>query len=244
MRGFRLFKGAVCILAAGVSLGAAAPAARAAGAASKPLSQMFPVLDRYLQQPAERRTLFRVRYCAKTLAREPLAVRYAVDGRDVTLATDESGCFAALPELADLRANPAAVANANDGEFKIIVALEPSAPLDRVMAMADLRAAITQADEAARRAAGPLAWAAPHLDSVHFEFGDPDAALGDMGLPGVGGPGEAFAVFGDGRREPLPVRDGRIMVAPGDPAIAQAERIEFQTAPLAARIGFSNPVKR
>lgn len=244
MRRIRLFKGAFCLLAAGVALGAAAPAAFAAGAASKPLAQMFPVLDRYLQQPAERRTLFRVRYCAKTVAKEPLAVRYAIGGRDVTLATDETGCFAALPELADLRANPDAIANAGDGEFKIIVALEPSAPLDRVMAMTDLRAAISQADEAARRAAGPLAWAAPHLDSVHFEFGDPDPALAEMGLPGVGGPGEAYAVFADGRREPLPIRDGRIMVAPDDPAIAQAERIEFQTAPLAARIGFSTPVKR
>lgn len=236
--------GGAVLLAAATGLGALAGPAFAAGIASKPLSQMFPVLDRYLQQPSERRTLFRVRYCAQTLTKEPLAVRYALDGRDVTLATDASGCFAALPELADLRANPAAIANAADGEFKIIVALEPSAPLDRVMSMVSLRAAIEQADTAARRAAGPLAWAAPHLDSVHFEFGEPDQSLAEIGMPGVGGPSEAFAIFADGRREPLPLRDGRIMVAPGDSLIAQAERIEFATPPLAARIGFSNPVKR
>ena len=63
-------------------------------------------------------------------------------------------------------------------------------------------------------------------------------------MPGVGGPGEGFAIFADGRREPLPLRDGRIMVAPDDSRIAEAERIEFSTPPLAARIGFSNPVKR
>lgn len=232
------------ILAATISASALAGPVLAAGAVTKPLSQMFPVLDRYLQQPQERRTLFRVRYCAQKLTREPLAVRYALEGRDVTLATDASGCFAALPDLADLRLNPAASANAAEGEFKIIVALEPSAPLDRVMTMDSLRAAIQQADTAARRAAGPLAWAAPHLDSVHFEFGEPDRSLADIGMPGVGGPGEGFAVFADGRREALPLRDGRIMVAPQDPRIAGAERVEFSTSPLAARIGFSSPVRR
>lgn len=232
------------ILTAAMSVSALTSPALAAGTVTKPLSQMFPVLDRYLQQPQERRTLFRVRYCAQTLTREPLAVRYALDGRDVTLATDASGCFAALPELADLRVNPAASANAAEGEFKIIVALEPSAPLDRVMTMDSLRAAIEQADTAARRAAGPLAWAAPHLDSVHFEFGETDQSLADIGMPGVGGPGEAFAIFADGRRESLPLRDGRIMVAPRDSRIADAERVEFSTPPLAARIGFSSPVRR
>ena len=232
------------LLAASTTLGALSSPTLAAAAAIKPLSQMFPVLDRYLQQPTERRTLFRVRYCAKTANKEPLAVRYALEGRDVTLATDESGCFAALPELADLRANPAAIASAADGEFKIIVALEPTASLERQMSMADLRGAIAQADAAARRAAGPLAWAAPHLDSIHFEFGEPDQSLAEIGMPGVGGPGEGFAIFADGRREPLPLRDGRIMVAPDDSRIAEAERIEFSTPPLAARIGFSNPVKR
>ena len=232
------------ILTAAFTMGALTGPVLAAGTAVKPLSQMFPVLDRYLQQPQERRTLFRVRYCAQTATKEPLAVRYALDGRDVTLATDASGCFAALPELADLRINPTAIANAAEGEFKIIVALEPSAPLDRVMSMASLRDAIEQADTAARRAAGPLAWAAPHLDSVHFEFGETDQSLAEIGMPGVGGPGEAFAVFADGRREPLPLRDGRIMVAPRDSLIAGAERVEFSTPPLAARIGFSAPVKR
>ena len=239
----RRISGAV-VLTAAMSVSALAGPALAAGTVTKPLSQLFPVLDRYLQQPQERRTLFRVRYCAQTLTREPLAVRYALDGRDVTLATDTSGCFAALPELADLRANPAAIASAAEGEFKIIVALEPSAPLDRVMSMDHLRAVIEQADTAARRAAGPLAWAAPHLDSVHFEFGEPDQSLAEIGMPGVGGPGEAFAIFADGRREPLPLRDGRIMVAPRDSRIADADRVEFSTPPLAARIGFSAPVKR
>jgi hypothetical protein len=232
------------ILTAAINVSALTGPALAAGTVTKPLSQMFPVLDRYLQQPQERRTLFRVRYCAQTLTREPLAVRYVLDGRDVTLATDSTGCFANLPELADLRVNPAASANAAEGEFKIIVALEPSAPLDRVMTMESLRAAVEQADTAARRAAGPLAWAVPHLDSVHFEFGEPDQSLADLGMRGVGGPGEAFAIFTDGRRETLPLRDGRIMVAPRDPRIAGAERVAFSTPPLAARIGFSNPVRR
>lgn len=212
----------------------------AAGAAAKPLSQMFPVLDRYLQQPAESRTMFRVRYCAKTAAKEPLAVRYAIGGRETILATDDTGCFAALPDLDDLRANPEAIANAGENDFKIIVALEPSAPLTRVIAMADVRAAIAQADSAARRVAGPLAWAAPHLDSVHFEFGETDApdVADNPAAP------QAFAIFPDGRRTLLPMREGRVMAAPDDPAIAGADRIEFDAPPLAARIGFSTPVRR
>lgn len=221
----------------------------AATEASRPLTELFPGLDRYLRTPEPKRTMFRMRYCVQSASGDEsmLRVNYAAPEGDRSLQTDEHGCFAALPVLDDLKANPLASAQA-DGVFKIIVALEPTTPLKRVIAMADLRAAIQQADDAARAAAGPFAWGAPHLDSVHFDLEsaptageDQTAALQTIGLDAAP---VGYAIFLDGSRRPLPVRDGRVMAAPEDPAIRNAPWIELAGDPLNARIGFSTPIKR
>jgi hypothetical protein len=215
--------------------------------AERPLSAMFPMLDRYLREPEAERTMFRVRYCTQLLdqSQSAIRVRYITSERDVTLDTDDTGCFISLPQLADLRANPVAVASAPNEAFKVIVALEPNIPLKRSLPVADLRASIAQADAAARKAAGPLAWRAPHFDSVHFDLDTPQSAAADQApadgvIPDVSG----YAVLADGSRIPLPVRDGRVMVAPDDPSLRGAEWVELSADPLTARIGFSTPLRR
>lgn len=213
-----------------ITAAAAAPLALVPGAALADdqrvaLSKAFPMLEAYLGVPAGERSRFYLAYRA-TRDKRPVADAKAAivgpGGAAVPLAFDRAGFLTSrLPSLAELKgANQFVIAGQ---PFKLAIearcAIAPSTRIDA----GELAAALTQANAAIAKAAGPAAMLIPKMTSTYF----PDAAGGR-------------AVLADGRESPLPVVSVPSVgpIAYFEPAkTAGAKAVVFAKAPSRVLLG-------
>ena len=176
----------------GVAALAALPgAALAAAKAPVKLAKVYPYLDAFLKLPAAQRSRFHPAYYL-TIAGKPAAGLHAftIDGTVRTpVVIEADGRLPHLPTLAQLQGSTMFQADL-PAETKIGIRLEiqatmaPAAQLD----CHELSLAITQAGDAVKAIAGPMAFAAPKITVAAFP-----GAVGGM------------ALLPDNRRYPLAV---------------------------------------
>lgn len=108
--------------------------------------------------------------------------------------------------------------DAPPGAARIQMIVRPDLAPAREIDAAALRGALVQANEAIRRRAGIMALFTPDFDAAVFEFGEtaPDG----------------WAVFEDGRREPLEAVETRLIYTPRARGMRGAARIELGAVPV------------
>jgi hypothetical protein len=190
--------------------GAAAPAER-----TLELKELFPFLDRYLALPAATRDGFELVYTLTSRSGGPLPTLTILDGaRRIPVQVGASGRLEAPTDLAFL--NRARV-TASGQRAGINMQVLPRITLARRIEMAAITNCIADYD-AARRAAGPLALAAPRLTGLAFTGVD-----------------SAEVELAGGARVPLtPVRDEGLVVRPGDRNLRTAGAVHFPAVPRRA----------
>jgi len=212
-------------LLAFIAAAAAAPTAAFADDQRVALSKAFPMLEAYLGVPAAQRSRFYLAYRA-TRDRRPLSDAKAAivtpSGASVPLAFDRAGFLTTrLPSLAELKGAGQFVIAGQP--FKLApearCAIAPSTHIDA----AELVAALTQANAAIAKVAGPAAMLIPKMTATYF----PDAAGGR-------------AALADGHETPLPVVNVPSIgpIAFFEPARAAGTRaVVFARAPSRVLLG-------
>lgn len=189
----------------------AAPRSALADANSFALAKAFPYLDGYLSLPPAERSRFYPAYRAfrnKQPAADVKAVIVSSAGARTPLVFDGRGVVERLPSLAELKSGATLEVEGPPAILRIELraAAAPATRLD----VAELAAALTQANAAIAKLAGALSFAAPKLTAAFF----PDA-------------GQGRAMTGDGRAAPLPIFSAPIIGAVPyfEPASAAGARL-------------------
>jgi hypothetical protein len=176
----------------GVAALAALPGA-ALAAAKDPvkLAKAYPYLDAFLKLPAAQRSRFHPAYYLMVAGKPPVGLHfYIIDGGQRSpLVIEPDGRLAHTPTLAQLQGSAQFWADV-PAETKIGLRLEIQANLPPAVQLDchELSLAITQAGDAVKSIAGPMAFAAPKITVAAF----PGAVGGAALLP-------------DNRRYPLAV---------------------------------------
>jgi hypothetical protein len=208
-----------------VAAATAAPTVALADDQRVALSKAFPMLEAYLGVPAGERSRFYLAYRAtrdKRPVSDARATIVGAGGAAIPLAFDRAGFLTTrLPSLAELK-GPGQFVIAGQ-TFKLApearCAIAPSTHID----VAELAAALVQANAAIAKAAGPAAMLIPKMTAAYF----PDAGGGRI-------------VLADGREGPLPAVNVPTMgpISYFEPAkAAGAKAVVFAKAPSRVLIG-------
>jgi hypothetical protein len=174
---------------------AAAPLPALADDQRVALAKAFPMLEQYLGVPPAERSRFYLSYRAvrdKRPTADAHGAIVAAGGAAVPLAFDHAGFVTRLPSMAELKSNAELVTSGAPFKLQLEArcAIAPSTHVDA----GELAAALTQANAAVAKIAGPMAALIPKLTAAFF----PDA-------------GGGHALFADGRQTPLPVFNAPVL---------------------------------
>ncbi len=205
------------VLAGLAALALAGPAAAAAKVVDA--NRVFPFLDVYLKIPPADRSRFRLVYAFRSAGKPLAAPVWLIDGgtrTPIPLRTD--GRADRLPTLAQLDRSKIEVGVDAAVKISIDMTLEPTTALATELDARELAAAIAQASTGVRKGAGIMALAIPKMQAVEFH----GVASGEV-------------EFADGRRAPLPIKEGRPTYNPAtQPA---AKTVRFPKPPTRITIG-------
>lgn len=205
-RRFLIIGGAATALA---SEAFAAPEERAV-----PATAVFSKLQDYYSLPASQRSRFRVFYviAAKPGPLPPVMLQSGAARRVFSMSS--SGRVLDPPTAAELASDAKVIVPGGGQKFSSRIELEPILAAGPEYAVADASAAVSQANAAISKFAGPLALVLPKLKGVRFLA--PETAAG-------------ATVSAAGARSALPYRNGafEFLLAKGKPG----DRIVFTAAP-------------
>lgn len=198
--------------------GAAAPTFAVAQAAERAVdaNRVFQHLLDYLGLPAAQRTHFQVSYKLRAASGPTPPIWLASRGARRALTLDRDGSVLNPPTAAELQSN-AQVIVGGPARMSSTLALTPLLTLGATIPAADAVAALSQANAAVGRFAGPMGMFAPHLNGVGFAAPRTDAAN---------------VVLANGAQAPLPYAGARFEFRPS--AQPNARTLTFATPPTSA----------
>jgi hypothetical protein len=184
------------------------------------LDRVFPFWVEYHALPADERSAFTLDYVI-TLRGGDDAIFWmeTADGHHV-LSRDEAGAVTPPPP-GEFTAARRLVTNAPEGGASVAMRLSLAGEPRERYAVAELEAAIAQADNAVRSLMGLRSLLMPRLDTVRFDFAEsaPDAVV----------------VYEDGRQMPINTVFGDVItLQPGDRSLQNAVEVRFGAAPRRA----------
>ena len=154
--------------------------------------KVFPFLDVFLKIPPGDRTRFRLVYTFRSAGKPLVAQVWLIDGGTRTpIPLRADGRADRLPTLAQLDRSKIEVGVDAGTKISVGMTLEPTTAPAAELDARDLAAAIAQASTGVRKGAGILALAVPKMQAVAFH----GVTSGEVELA-------------DGRRVPLPIKDG------------------------------------
>jgi hypothetical protein len=210
------------LILSSLSLGLTGTSPALAETKDVPVTQVFPLLDKYLSLGANERTHFKIIYKLTLSGASPsdISVILKHKGQLTPITTDKNGLLSPLPSLDILKANsPVSVSIPKGAKIGLNVLLISSLTSDVSYDASALSLSLKQANSGARKAAGLAAALLPELDRLDFL----GASSGQVTLS-------------DGQSKPLPLspkrKDGQSAITFEPKAFPKAVKLTLNQTPI------------